>query len=240
MKVAISASSQGLDAPLDPRFGRSPYFVIIDTEAGTTESLTNDNVAASGGAGIQTAQLLADQGVQVVITGRVGPKAAQVLSQGEIEIYETNAGTVREAWRDFERASREKDSGHPAMLSPRRENGRERISDSVVAIATESATVAPHFGHCPQFTIVTVRDGEIRQRKVIANPGHRPGFLPRYLADLGIDCIIAGGMGSSAQQLFAERGIKTITGIQGPVDNAAEAYIAGQLQAGESLCDHDR
>ncbi|NMB44786.1 MAG: dinitrogenase iron-molybdenum cofactor [Firmicutes bacterium] len=117
--------------------------------------------------------------------------------------------------------------------------GPKRNSDYKVAIATEGNLVAAHFGHCSDFTIVTVKNSQIEAKEVVPNPGHRPGFLPRYLADLGIDCIIAGGMGGSAQELFTERGIMTIIGVQGPVDDIVAAYVAGNLQVGESLCDHD-
>jgi predicted Fe-Mo cluster-binding NifX family protein len=239
MRIAISAKGQGLDAPLDPRFGRSHYFFVMDTKTGTTETLTNKNATAPGGAGIQTAQFISDQGIEIVITGSVGPKAAQVLAQAEIKVHSTNAGTVREAIQGFEEANQMSSVDSSKTSSTREIGDPKRGSNLKVAIATEGDMVAPHFGHCPTFTIITVKDSKIQKKEVIPNPGHKPGFLPRYLNDIGIDCIIAGGMGGSALQLFAERGIKAITGIRGLVDDVATAYVAGQLQAGESLCNHD-
>lgn len=71
-----------------------------------------------------------------------------------------------------------------------------------IAVATENGQVAQHFGRCPEYTLLDVESGQIRSKVVIPNPGHQPGFLPPYLAEKGVSCIIAGGMGPSAQDLF--------------------------------------
>ena len=109
-----------------------------------------------------------------------------------------------------------------------------------IAVATEGARVAEHFGHCAEYTIAEIQDGRLAGKMVIANPGHQPGFLPRYLAGLGVSCVIAGGMGAKAQDLFREAGIKTVVGVTGPVTLVIEDFLAGRLMAGESLCDHDK
>ncbi|KKM09528.1 dinitrogenase iron-molybdenum cofactor [Clostridiales bacterium PH28_bin88] len=107
-----------------------------------------------------------------------------------------------------------------------------------VAVATEGQYVAQHFGHCQEYTIAEIGDGKVLNMDVIPNPGHQPGFLPVYLGDLGISCIIAGGMGARAQELFEARNIVPITGVTGSVREALDAYAAGTLCGGESLCDH--
>ncbi|MGB7297396.1 MAG: NifB/NifX family molybdenum-iron cluster-binding protein [Candidatus Aminicenantales bacterium] len=107
-----------------------------------------------------------------------------------------------------------------------------------IAISTDGGFVSAHFGRCPTYTIVDIRDGRILTRQEIPNPGHQPGFLPRYLSERGVEAIIAGGMGPRAQGLFAERNIQTITGIQGPVDEVIEKFLREELEAGEDLCDH--
>lgn len=108
----------------------------------------------------------------------------------------------------------------------------------ILAVATEGNSVAPHFGRCPAYTLVELEGVEIRDQKVIPNPGHEPGFLPGYLARLGVECIIAGGMGPRAQALFTEENIKTYVGISGPVRQVVEQYLAGDLKSGISMCDH--
>src|SRR5690554_4583174 len=108
-----------------------------------------------------------------------------------------------------------------------------------VAVSSDSSgNVATHFGHCPHYTIADVVDGQIKHRQVIPDPGNKPGFLPRFLAEKGIKCIVAGGMGPKAEDLFKERGILTITGITGSVEDALAKLAAGALVSADSLCDH--
>lgn len=107
-----------------------------------------------------------------------------------------------------------------------------------IAVATEGNMVAEHFGHCSQYTLFEVEDQRVISKTVIPNPGHQPGFLPGYLANLGVNCVIAGGMGARAVELFAERGIQTITGASGPVDEVVHAYLRGNLQTRGGFCDH--
>ena len=108
-----------------------------------------------------------------------------------------------------------------------------------VAIATDQGFVSAHFGRCPSYTIYEVVDGKVQQREEIDNPGHQPGFLPRYLSERGVNVIIAGGMGPRAQGLFAQNQITTVLGIQGPVDEIITSFINQELEAGEDLCDHE-
>ncbi|PIU68584.1 MAG: dinitrogenase iron-molybdenum cofactor [Armatimonadetes bacterium CG07_land_8_20_14_0_80_40_9] len=108
-----------------------------------------------------------------------------------------------------------------------------------VAISTEGDYVSAHFGRCPDYTILEIEDWEVKDKKVIPNPGHEPGFLPKYLSDMGVSCIICGGMGPRAQDLFAEQNIETLIGVQGPIDEVIDAFLKGELVAGDSLCDHE-
>jgi predicted Fe-Mo cluster-binding NifX family protein len=96
MKVAVSSSGKDLNAPLDPRFGRCPYFVIVETEDMTFEVLANEAGASGGGAGIQAARQVASKKVDAVITGNCGPNAVQTLSAAGIRLYSGQSGTVRE------------------------------------------------------------------------------------------------------------------------------------------------
>jgi len=107
-----------------------------------------------------------------------------------------------------------------------------------IAIASDGSLVAAHFGRCSEYTIFTVEDGKLLDKITVPNPGHEPGFLPDYLSRLGVRCIIAGGMGTRAQKLFTEKSIQTMTGVFGPVSEAIDSYLAGSLEAGESLCEH--
>ena len=107
-----------------------------------------------------------------------------------------------------------------------------------VAVSTDGNMVAAHFGRCEAYTLADIQDAKVVKSETIANPGHEPGFLPGYLAERGVECIVAGGMGPRAHGLFAERGIQTIVGVSGSVSDALEALAKGELESGESTCDH--
>lgn len=97
MKVAISVQGSDMSAAVDPRFGRARGFLIVDSETGEFEYVDNPNIDAAGGAGIQTSQMVADRGVEAVITGNVGPNAYRVLETAGVRIFTGASGTAEEA-----------------------------------------------------------------------------------------------------------------------------------------------
>jgi predicted Fe-Mo cluster-binding NifX family protein len=97
MKAAVSASGKDLDSQIDPRFGRCAYFIIADTENMAFEAFDNENIALSGGAGIQSAQFVASKGAKVVLTGNIGPNAVRTLAAAGVEVIVSQSGTVRDA-----------------------------------------------------------------------------------------------------------------------------------------------
>lgn len=97
MLVAVSANEEGLDAPTSPVFGRCPVYVFVNSEDFSATSIQNPAIGASGGAGIQAAQLIIDKGAGAVLSGNVGPNALQVLQASNVPIYTVGGGTVREA-----------------------------------------------------------------------------------------------------------------------------------------------
>jgi predicted Fe-Mo cluster-binding NifX family protein len=103
MRICVSASAKSLDASVDPRFGRCPYFIIVDSETMQFEVVPNPALGAIGGAGIQAAQIIASKGAKVVITGNVGPNAFQALSAAGIKIITGAYGTVREVVEKYGR-----------------------------------------------------------------------------------------------------------------------------------------
>ena len=101
MKVAISATGKTLDAVVDPRFGRCSTMLFVETDDMSFEAVDNDNSSIGGGAGIQTAQLVAHKGVKAVLTGNCGPNAHQTLSAAGIEVFVGCSGTVSEVVARF-------------------------------------------------------------------------------------------------------------------------------------------
>ena len=114
MKICVTASAGALDAAVDPRFGRCAYFMIIDPESLEFKALANPNLEAAGGAGIQSAQLIANEGVAAVVTGNVGPNASQTLSALKIKVLIGASGTVKQAVEDYQ-AGRLKESSGPSV-----------------------------------------------------------------------------------------------------------------------------
>ncbi len=107
------------------------------------------------------------------------------------------------------------------------------------AVPLVNGVLCNHFGHCEQFAILPVQDGHIGDAELHTPPPHEPGVLPRWLGDLGVNLIIAGGMGQRALGMFAERGIRVITGApnQKPVA-LVQGYLAGNLITGPNVCNH--
>jgi predicted Fe-Mo cluster-binding NifX family protein len=105
-----------------------------------------------------------------------------------------------------------------------------------IAISTDGEYVSPHFGRCPYFTIVEIKEGKVASKEIVKNPGHQPAFLPQFLSEREVSCIIAGGMGRRAEALFLEKGIETIVGISGSIEEVIDKLIKGTLKGGESLC----
>ena len=115
----------------------------------------------------------------------------------------------------------------------------ERVQVSMkVAVATDGNMVSQHFGHCKAYTIAEIEEGRVISNTLIDSPGHEPGFLPVFLAEKGVNCIIAGGMGQKAQGLFAEKGIIVVIGASGSIDQVLEDFVHDRLATGANICDH--
>jgi predicted Fe-Mo cluster-binding NifX family protein len=103
MKIAISSTGKELTSKLSDVFARCPYFFIVKSEngkLGETEVIENNNVQQMGGAGISAAQLMAENDVNIVISGNVGPRALDVLKQFSIDVY-VSEGTIEEVLQLF-------------------------------------------------------------------------------------------------------------------------------------------
>ena len=105
-----------------------------------------------------------------------------------------------------------------------------------IAIPTDKKAVAPHFGRCPSFTIVEIKDNEVTSRETVENPGHQPGYIPEFLSGIGVDTIIAGGMGPRAMELFDSNNIGYILGAEGNIEEVIESFLKSELKSSKSPC----
>lgn len=109
-----------------------------------------------------------------------------------------------------------------------------------IAVAAEGNSVSGHFGHCQGFYLYDTEGEKISNKSFIENPGHKPGFLPVFLGEKGVNIIIAGGMGKKAQELFSARDIDIVTGAQGECDNVIKSYLKGELESTGSICNEHK
>lgn len=100
-KICVTSSGPTLESAVDPRFGRCAYFIIADTETLAFEAIPNQAAMASGGAGVQAAQIVASKGVEAVLTGSVGPNAFPALDDSGIKILVGISGTVKAAIESY-------------------------------------------------------------------------------------------------------------------------------------------
>ncbi len=90
MKVAVSADGDSEKANVDERFGRCPYFVIVDTEDMEFETIENEHADESHGVAPQVVQTLSEMDIEAVITGNIGPNGYQTLESAAIEAYKAS------------------------------------------------------------------------------------------------------------------------------------------------------
>ena len=103
MRIAISSQGTNLDSEVDPRFGRAAQFILIDTESGSFDVIENNqNLNLPQGAGIQTAQTIAEQKAEVVLTGNCGPKAFKTLQAAGVKVVTGVNGKIKDALKDYQ------------------------------------------------------------------------------------------------------------------------------------------
>lgn len=100
-KICITSQGKNLDSLVDLRFGRCNYFIIVNSDTLEFQALENPNKDLQAGAGIASAQFIVDKGVDVVLTGNVGPNALEVLQSVGVEVITGVSGSVREVMEKF-------------------------------------------------------------------------------------------------------------------------------------------
>ena len=116
MKICITSQGNDLDSQVDPRFGRCPYFIFVDTESLEFEAIENPSVGAMGGAGVQSGQFVAEKQIKAVITGNVGPNAFQTLQAAGIDVITGVSGSVKEAIEKYNKGELKSTQG-PSVSS---------------------------------------------------------------------------------------------------------------------------
>lgn len=87
MKVAIPVDDKSMSTSVSQSFGRTPYYLIYDTDSKESVFLDNSAIASQGGAGIKAAQTIVDSNIDAIITPQCGENAAEVLRLANIKLY---------------------------------------------------------------------------------------------------------------------------------------------------------
>lgn len=107
------------------------------------------------------------------------------------------------------------------------------------AVPLAQGVLCSHFGHCEEFAVLTVEAGTIARKEVLKPPPHEPGVLPQWLQGLGVNIVIAGGMGRRALDLFSQSGIKALTGAPNAAPEVlVEQFLQNRLQTRPNVCNH--
>jgi Mrp family chromosome partitioning ATPase/predicted Fe-Mo cluster-binding NifX family protein len=179
--------------------------------------------------------------MNVPFVGRVpiDPRIVQSCDSGKPFVFHYNRTETAKAFDGIAASIMELDKNPQEAIEKKPiTKGDKRMR---IAVPVAQNRLSQHFGHCDQFAVFDVDDGDkkVINRNEITPPAHAPGVLPQWLHENNVDVIIAGGMGQRAQQLFARNDIKVVIGAQGgSPDEIVSAYLAGDLETGENICDH--
>lgn len=109
-----------------------------------------------------------------------------------------------------------------------------------IAIPLVGGKLCTHFGHCEEFAIMTIAEGNITKHETLTPPPHAPGVIPNWVADLGCTDIIVGGMGEAAQSILTARNVKVMAGAPSlEPEKLVALYLNGELTDSGNACDHD-
>ena len=179
----------------------------------------------------------------VPFLGRIpmDPQIVEASDSGTPFVYHNGDTAAAQAFRSVVEpllAMNDRTEPETKAAAPKEEenNGMHRIAIPIV-----EGHLSAHFGHCEEFAIFDV---DLENKKIVGqekapSPPHEPGLLPRWLGEKGVNVIIAGGMGTRAQELFAEQGIAVSIGA--PADDPEKiviSYMDNALELGDNTCDH--
>ncbi len=188
-----------------------------------------------------TEQVAADFGIPYLGSMPVDPDLARLADEGHIErIHKNYLGQAIAALEKLPvhgRSYVEQDADElEKSTNNSNDDNKQEAMKMRLAVAIEAGEVAQHFGHCEGFQIIDIENSTLVKEEFMANPGHKPGLLPRLLHEREVNVVIAGGMGGGAVDLFNENSIDVITGASGKLAAVVDSYLDGSLVSSESVC----
>jgi ATP-binding protein involved in chromosome partitioning len=217
---------------------KMPVFGLIENMSGFVCPHCNKpmDIFGSGG-GFKTALAM-----NVPFLGRLpfDPRLVECADAGESYLDKYPDSEMSKAYNQIVNTIvQESKSKTPQAASPAKGEKVKKDGMMKVAIPIAEGKLTAHFGHAAEFVVLDVEDREIKKKESMEPPPHEPGVLPRWLRELGVDVIIAGGMGQRALSLFEENGIKVITGAPSLTpEELLHQYLSDSLVTGGNICDH--
>ena len=102
MKIAVMSLGKTKDSLVCGKFGRAPYVIICDTKNNMYEAIENSGGKNKHGAGPDTAELLIENEIDLLLTKEIGVRAYSVLAREHIDIKLVPSGsTVSSAIKQY-------------------------------------------------------------------------------------------------------------------------------------------
>jgi len=183
----------------------------------------------------------------VPFLGRIpmDPQIVGTSDEGKPFVYHAREGQSAKAFIQAIQPVLQLQKGREPLEKPATQQAQPITEGSMkslkIAVPTAAGSLCAHFGHCEQFALfdVDAENKKILKTTMLVPPAHEPGLLPTWLQEQGADVIIAGGMGSRAQELFVGKGIRVVTGASPEVPaKVVTDYLRGALKTGGNICDH--
>ena len=200
-----------------------------------------ENIFGEGG-GVKTAKQM---GITLLGKVPIDPAMVQAGDEGKPYLAENAASPAGQAFAEIvkkiEAVSQSDRPSFEKQPEPKAEPAAQSQAegDMLIAVPTAEGKLCMHFGHCQVMTLVEVKDGKIAGSRDVTPPPHEPGALPKFLSEQGANMILAGGMGSRAQDLFEGYGVHVVVGAPSIAPTEAVGqYLAGTMIAGDNICDH--
>jgi predicted Fe-Mo cluster-binding NifX family protein len=95
MLIAVTSDGNTPEALMSEQFGRCRYFYIVNSDTMKFEAVPNPAEHMQNGAGPKAAEIIINKGVQILLTGRIGDKAFEVLKKTSIKIMDGFKGTIK-------------------------------------------------------------------------------------------------------------------------------------------------
>jgi predicted Fe-Mo cluster-binding NifX family protein len=102
-----------------------------------------------------------------------------------------------------------------------------------IAICQFKGRISPRYNHSAEIATVIIEDGVIPEKKVVAVSIMEPAELTEFLAGLGVEIVICGGIKEECQRMLKQKNIRLIDNVIGNVDAVLDRFIKGELRSGD-------